>query len=113
MEFMPFTRYELGQQDFARGELRGFGGDGIWGERVLGWDAAYDESLEKAAGGLRRIHAGRYESENGQWSIVENKNNRWLLLCGIASDPRAQTEIDIFPTFTGAMAALRKEAEAK
>ena len=102
-----FTTFQLGQQDFERGEPRG--PDGWDGERVKGWDAAYRDSLEKAAGGLRRVHAGRYESEDGRWSIVETGRAHWTLLYGIAPGYRSQTAIHAFPTFAEAMEGLREQ----
>jgi len=109
--FIPFTKFELGRQDFERGESRGVGWTDANGycERLAGWDAAYKDSLEKAAGGLRRIHAGRYESEDGQWAIVETSKRHWALLFGVAPGYRSRSVIDNFPTFTEAMAGLRAE----
>lgn len=109
---MTFSAFELGRQDFGRGEPRGPGGDCAWGERVAGWDAAYRDSLEKATGGLRRVHAGRYESDDGMWSIVQTGSKRWTLLYGVAPGCRSQAEIMSFPTFREAMAALRAELPA-
>lgn len=107
----PFTLFELGQQDFARGEPPG-PGYGSDCQRVAGWDAAYRDSLAKAAGGMRRINAGRYETEDGHWSIVETGRGRWSLLKGFAPSLRGQTELMAYPTFAEAMAGLRQESFA-
>lgn len=103
--FVPFTPLELGQQDFERGEPRG----SAWPDRAAGWDAAYRDSLEKAVGGLRRMHAGRYESDDGRWAIVETSHGHWSLLSGIAPGLRTQIEVMGFPTFAAAMDGLRAE----
>ena len=105
--FAPFTCFELGAQDFERGEPRGF----AWPERAAGWDAAYRESLAKAAGGLRRINAGRYESEDGNWSIV-GRGKRWSLMFGNAAmGYGGQAELQVFKTFSEALEGLRREAK--
>jgi len=106
MMMASFTPHELGRQDFERGEPRGFGGDGAWGERQAGWDAAYRDSFEKATAGLRRVHAGRYESQDGYWHIVQTGHRRWTLIQGYQGW-RSQAEIHSFPTFAEAMDALR------
>lgn len=105
-----FTLFELGQQDFARGEARPYWIDERGADRLAGYDSAYADSLAKAAGSLRRIHAGRYESEDGYWSIVETDKSRWSLLQGHAPGYRTQTELGIFPTFKEALSALRNNA---
>jgi hypothetical protein len=97
-----FTPHELGRRDFENGAPR-------WPDRAGGWDAAYRDSLEKATGGLRRIHAGRYESEDGYWSIVATGARRWSLMQGYGPGFRSQTEIGVFPKFAEAMGCLRAE----
>lgn len=104
---MMFTLAELGRQDFERGEPRGH----AWPERAAGWDEGYRDSLLKAAGGLRRVHAGRYESEDGYWSIVEAARGRWSVLQGFAPGLRTQAELVSCQTFADAMAALRGQLD--
>ena len=43
-----FTLFELGQQDFARGEARPYWIDERGADRLAGYDSAYADSLAKA-----------------------------------------------------------------
>lgn len=123
-----FTTFELGWQDFERGEPRGPGG---WdGQRVKGWDAARAYYTKRADGPreptmlerevaqlarLHRVRAGDYVC--GPWRVVEQRRRFWSLIYDhnvVRADDanwssRGTSLIDNFPTFAEAEQAFRNE----